>query len=304
MKQKLGVYTAITFAMIFWALSFIWYKQVYVYYNPITTVFFRLILSSAFLYIVTLSLRKLQRMRKEDMPLFILATFFEPFLYFLGESFGVKFVSSTLAAVIVSTIPLFSPVATAFFFRERLSMINLSGLVISVAGVFVVILSQSQGNVTASPIGIACLSLAVAAAIGYSIIIRKLTEKYNSFTIVTYQNSLGILFFAPLFFVFEYNHFIHVPFNTEVLVPLLQLSVFASTFAFVFFTYAIRNIGVTKANIFANMIPVFTAFFAWLLLNESLGMLKMLGIGIVLIGLYLSQTSLNPSKMLIKSRKN
>jgi drug/metabolite transporter (DMT)-like permease len=121
---------------------------------------------------------------------------------------------------------------------------------------------------------------------------------------VTYQNSLGILFFAPLFFVFEYNHFIHVPFNTEVLVPLLQLSVFASTFAFVFFTYAIRNIGVTKANIFANMIPVFTAFFAWLLLNESLGMLKMLGIGIVLIGLYLSQTSLNPSKMLIKSRKN
>jgi len=302
MKQKLGVYAAVTFAMIFWALSFIWYKQVYEYYNPITTVLFRLVLSSAFLYIVTLSMKKLQRMRKKDLPLFILATFFEPFLYFLGESFGVKFVSSTLAAVIVSTIPLFSPVATAFFFRERLSFINLSGLVISVVGVFVVILSQSQGGVTASPLGIACLSLAVVAAIGYSIVIRKLTEKYNSFTIVTYQNSLGILFFAPLFFIFEYRNFIQVPFNSEVLVPLLQLSIFASTFAFVFFTYAISNIGVTKANIFANTIPVFTAFFAWFLLDEALGMLKMLGIGVVLIGLYMSQVQFTRQKLMVKKQ--
>jgi len=32
--------------------------------------------------------------------------FFEPFLYFIGESFGLVYISSTIAAVIVATIPL------------------------------------------------------------------------------------------------------------------------------------------------------------------------------------------------------
>ncbi|MDA3780036.1 MAG: EamA family transporter, partial [Bacteroidales bacterium] len=69
------------FAMIFWSFTFVWYKVVYQYYNPITTVFFRLILSSAFLLILTYPLKKLQKINIKDFKQFALVTFFQPFLY-------------------------------------------------------------------------------------------------------------------------------------------------------------------------------------------------------------------------------
>jgi drug/metabolite transporter (DMT)-like permease len=75
----------------------------------------------------------------------------------------------------------------------------------------------------------------------------------------------------------------------EVIVPLLNLGVFASTFAFIFFTYAIKNLGITRANIFTNAIPVLTAIFAYFILGESITTVKMIGILVVIFGLFLSQ---------------
>ena len=53
--------------------------------------------------------------------LFLLMALFEPFIYFLGESYGLLYVSSTVAAVIVATIPLISPLFAWYFFREKLN---------------------------------------------------------------------------------------------------------------------------------------------------------------------------------------
>ncbi len=41
MKSSLPrVYVAMVFAMVLWAFTFIWYKQVNIYYEPVTVVFF------------------------------------------------------------------------------------------------------------------------------------------------------------------------------------------------------------------------------------------------------------------------
>ncbi|NQU81742.1 MAG: EamA family transporter [Bacteroidetes bacterium] len=47
--------------------------------------------------------------------------------------------------------------------------------------------------------------------------------------------------------------------------------------------------GASKANIFANLIPVFTAIFAFFLLKEILPLRKIIGITIVITGVFLSQ---------------
>ena len=40
----------------------------------------------------------------------------------MGESFGLLYVSSTVGAIIVATIPLFSPIAASRFHGEKLSV--------------------------------------------------------------------------------------------------------------------------------------------------------------------------------------
>lgn len=288
-KKMVGIYLSAFFAMVFWSLSFIWYKEVLVLYKPVSLVLLRLIISSILLFVVVASIGKLNKIRKEDIKTFIFLSFLSPFLYFLGESSGVNLTPSTLAAVIIATIPLFSPIGAYFYLKEKITLMNFLGIVISIVGVGFVIFHRGINFTDVNPLGVAFLFLAVVSGLGYSIVVKKLTDKYNVYSIVAYQNFIGIFFFLPLFFWLDYKQFVQVVPTWEVIVPLLNLGVFASTFAFIFFTYAIKNLGISKANIFTNAIPVLTAVFAYFMLGEEITPMKILGIMIVVFGLFLSQ---------------
>ncbi|HRW64015.1 MAG TPA: DMT family transporter [Bacteroidales bacterium] len=299
-KSTFTAYVAVILAMIFWSFTFIWYKIVYEYYNPITTVFFRLIISSIILFALMYPLKKLQKIQKGDFKYFLMVAFFEPFLYFIGESYGIKYVSTTLTAVIIATIPLFNSFTSSYFFNEKMTRMNIVGVVFSIVGVGIMIFDKNEGF-SASTFGIGMLFLAVAAAVGYAIFIKKLTEKYNSITIVTYHNFIGIFLFAPLFFIIDFKDFLQTGFSAKAWVPLLELAFFGSSFAFIFFTFAIQRIGIGKANAFTNAIPVITAIIAYFILGEIISFSKITGILIVIGGLFLSQMKTSGLRQRIRS---
>ncbi len=288
-KNLLKIYLSAILAMVFWSFSFIWYKEVLVLYRPISLVLMRLIISSVFLFILTLSLGKLNKLNKSDLKLFLTLSLFQPFLYFLGESYGVDMVPTTVASVIISTIPLLSPIGAYYVLKERVTLMNIIGILVSILGVGLVIFHQGFSLVDVHPAGVAYLFVAVAAAIGYSLLIKRLSVKYNVFSIVTYQNTIGIIYFFPLFLLVDFKEFITITPTWDVIFPLFKLGIFASTFAFIFFTFAIKKLGVTRANIFTNAIPILTAIFAYFLLDEALTSLKMIGIVIAVSGLFISQ---------------
>ena len=276
------------FAILFWGFSFVWSKQVLEIYKPITVIYIRLILSVLFLFLVGKILNKLEKIDKKDYRMFLFIAFFEPFTYFIGENFGLTHVSSTVAAVIISTIPLFSIVAAYFFTKERIGLGNFFGIVLSIIGVFLVILKDNL-QFNASLFGIGFMFLAVLAAVSYSVVVLKIAKKYNVFSIIFYQNLIGIVMFTPIFFLFDLKDFIEIPFSWTTWLPLIKLAVFASTFAFMLFTYGIKHLGVTRANTISNLIPIVTAVFSFFVLNERLSNMNMFGIFIVVVGLILSQ---------------
>ena len=288
MSKKAILYSALVFAMFLWGLTFVLFKVAYESYQPLTIIFLRLVISVLFLFIFALLLNKLQPVKRKDYKYIIILSLFEPFLYFLGESFGLTYVSPTMGAVIISTIPLIVPIAAYFMYREKLSVLNWIGLTISFSGVLTVILS-SDSNVNIRLKGALLMFLAVFSAVGYSLTVKKLAHRYNGFTITAYQNSLGILWFLPLFLIFDLNSFIHTIPSRSSLYALLYLAIFGSSITFVIFTAAVKEIGTSKANIFTNLIPVFAALFSYIILKEPMPGLKILGITLVLAGLLMSQ---------------
>ena len=289
MGQKKGVvYLAVVFAMVFWAFSFVWVKEVYVAYGPLTTVFFRLIIATLLMLIYGWISKRLLKIDKKDYRTFLLLAFFEPFLYFMGESFGLKYVSSTMGAIIIATIPLFSPIAASRFHGEKLSLRNFIGIILSFIGVGIVVFDDSL-NFIASPLGIALEFLAVFSAIAYTVVLKDLSHKYNATTIITYQNFIGIFFFLPFWLIFESKTLMTTSFNLPAFIAILKLAIFASCLAFILYTYSLKNLGINNANIFINIIPVLTAVFAWYILNEPLTFRKMVGIAVVIAGLFIAQ---------------
>lgn len=288
--QNIRLYLSIVAAMVFWSVSFIWTRVAIESFPPVTLITLRLIIASALLFIVSKTAGKFQKMRKEDWKWFFLLAFFEPFMYYIGETYGLTMVASTLASVIVSTIPLFAPILAYVVLREKIGWANVSGIVVSLAGVFLVIY-EPNGGFSANPLGIALLFLAVFSAVCYTTTLRKISTHYSTINVIFYQSIVGLVFFIPTFFIVDFSDINTIHVTKEAMGALLMLSVFASVIAFVLFAGVVRKIGVAKTNVFVNLIPVFTAIFAWWVLGEQLSWLKISGIFIVISGLFVSQFS-------------
>ncbi len=275
-------------AMVFWGFSFIWSSHLLLSYHPVTIIFIRLIISTAFLFLMMLLSGQFRPVSRGDYKLFFLSALFNPFLYFLCENYGLKYSSPTIAAVIIATIPVFAPLIGYLSFRERLAGLNLAGIGISFVGVVLMLITRSF-SLAVDARGVLFLFGAVFSALLYSVTLRKLTERYSALMIVAVQNFLGIFLFLPFFLGFEAAQAFAVPLEAGNIIAMLLLAILASSLAFVLFAHSVKLLGISKSNVFSNLIPVFTAIFSYVLIGESFTFRKMAGIGLVIAGVYLTE---------------
>jgi drug/metabolite transporter (DMT)-like permease len=287
-KKIFGTYGAVILAMIFWSVSFIWFKMANDVYRPITIVYIRLVISVILLSVFLFFTRNFVKIKKKDRKLFILLAVFEPFLYFLGESFGLTYVSATVGSVLISTIPVIATLGAWIIFRERLKLINYAGIILSFIGVIVFIINK-DGSLSFNLKGLILMTLAVFSAVGYNLTLSRLVGSYGPVFIVNIQNVIGAILFLPVFLIFEVRPLSTTPFDISHFLPIIELSIFASCGAFILFAYSVKNMGITKANIFSNCIPIFTAIFSFIMLGEKLTFQNILGMAIVIAGLFMSQ---------------
>ncbi len=274
--------------MIFWAFSFIWFKEANKTFHPITIIFIRLSFSVIILTSYLFITKKFMKIKKGDKKVFLMLALFEPFFYFLGESFGLTFVSATVCSVLISIIPVFAAIGAWLIFKERLKAVNYAGIIFSFIGILVFILNK-DGNISFNTKGLALLFLAIVSAVGYNLTLSRLVGTYSPVYIVSVQNIIGASLFLPLFLILDLKHFINTPFTFNMFKPIIELAVFASCGAFILFAFSVRNIGISKANVFTNSIPVFTALFSFILFGEKLTVQNIIGMVIIIAGLFMSQ---------------
>jgi drug/metabolite transporter (DMT)-like permease len=274
--------------MIFWSFSFLWFKIANKTFHPITIVFIRLLFSVILMTVFLILTNNYMKIKKGDRKLFLMLALFEPFVYFLGESFGLTYVSATVCSVFISTIPVFATIGAWLIFKERLKAINYAGIITSFIGVIVFILN-SDGSISFNIKGLGLLLLAVLSAVGYNLTLSRLVGTYTPVYIVNVQNLIGAVLFLPLFLILDFKHFISIPLTFDMFKPIIELSIFASCGAFILFAWSVRNMGITKANVFSNCIPVFTALFSFILIGEKLTVQNIVGMAIVTGGLFMSQ---------------
>lgn len=288
MNNKIRIYGGVTLAMIFWAFSFIWFKMANKVFPPVTIIFIRLILAITILSSYLALKKKFVKIRKEDMKLFLMLALFEPFLYFLGESFGLTYVSATVGSVVISTIPVIASIGAWIIFRERLRKINYAGIILSFIGILVFVLDKN-GTISLSTKGLLLLLLAVFSASGYNLTLSRLVGNYSPVFIVNVQSIVGAILFFPVFMFLDFKHLLATPFTLSSFVPVLELAVFTSCGAFILFGYSVRNMGVSRANVFTNFIPLMTALFSFILMGDKLTFRNILGMVIVIAGVFMSQ---------------
>ncbi len=288
-RQTLAGYIAITFAMLFWGMSFVWTKQLLNAGFPVfTIVFLRLVIASAIFVTLFKIQHKLEKIQKGDWKWFFLLAFFEPFLYFIGEDFGMMFVEASVASVMIALIPIVVSITMHFAEGEALRSEFFIGTIVSIIGVFIMTFGFG-GALHVSFKGVAILMLAVLAAASYSVMLSRLLKTYSPVTVTTMQNLLAIPFYLPFVCIFDLRQWGGLPWTCNLVLCLLCLAVFCSAGAYMCYSYAARQISVTKVSVFANAIPIVTLVCATIIGQETITAQKCVGVVLVVLGVIVSQ---------------
>lgn len=311
---KITPYIAIVAAMLIWAGAGIAVKEALVIFSPLTLIVMRFTLAVLLMLSIGLLFRHnsivgLQRVEKKHIPLFLLGGLFQPFLYFIFETYTYQsFSSPTVAEALLSTQPVMAPLFAWVLLRERVTRNNILGILLSTLGVMMLLmmgggpLAMGDGAIGK---GVLLAVLTVSMSVSYSVVLRRIPTHYTPLSIVFYVQSFALVLFYVLWGVMDRGNGVLGDEGIRLLgegqwvkslLSVGYLAVLASVTAFILFCYTVRKIGVTRANVFNNVRPVFTAILMWMIFGEILPIWKIIGIIIIIIGLFISQKQEKGSK--------
>ncbi len=292
-------YIAIILSMILWSASGIAVKDALTSFSPLTLIVVRFALAVLFMFAIGKTARhsalfRLQKVDKKDLPLFLLAGLFQPFLYYIAETYTYDLISTpTIAETLLSIAPVLAPLFGWAFLKEKITLRMVAGILVSTVGVGVLVLAGTTDFAIGNYRGVLLAVMAVMFALGANVMLRRIPAQYNPLTIIFYTQLVSFVLFC---FLWAFTDMRSVT-PSEIAIgivtewkPLAYLAVMSSAAAFMLYCYGVRIVGIVKANIFNNIRPIFTALIMLIGFSEQLPWEKWLGIAVIITGLFLCQT--------------
>ena len=264
--SKAVVYLLSVVAIVLWGMSYIWSDRLIALDVPIF--FFvpiRIFIAGVILLLFNIITKEFRPIARKDLLKFAFLALFEPLIYFLCETYGIKETGSpTISAMIIASVPIFSVGAGALFFKERVSALNIFGIAVTLAGICLVLLKQGgeEGVPQNFVLGVILLMVAVFSEVGHASLTKLLADGYKPQVIVMYQFLIGTVYFLPFFLTKGVENFDARLLSWDVLEPVLCLAVLCSSLAFSLWAMTIKRLGVSKSSVFLAMMCVATALVA------------------------------------------
>lgn len=202
--------------------------------------------------------------------------------------FGVNRVPAGFASLISSTMPLFTACLSLLLLKVRLTPLGIVGLVIGFGGTAVLASPALDGD--AKLIGaIALLFSAIAWAFG------TVFMKWKDFSAVTPIMLVGVQLWMSAIVLLPFAVVVEGVGDTDwsmgLLVPLLYAAIPANAVTFTLMATVVRRATPTQAAATAYLIPLFGVFFGWLIRDELLGRVELLGGLLVVVGVCIVVTA-------------
>ncbi len=289
-RKTILIYVKLMLTAIFWGGTFIAGRVVAKEVGPFSAAFFRFAIASSFLTLIVWRIDgKLILPKKKQMVPVILLGLTGVFTYNVFFFKGLKLINAGRASIIIANNPIFIAILSAYFFKEKLNLIKVIGIIISVTGAIIVISKGNlneivQGNIGRGEIFIFC---SVLSWVVYSLIGKVVMADLSPISSVFYSCVIGTFFlFFPACFEGILNNFHHYPITAWL--GILYLGIFGTVVGFVWYYEGIKKIGPTKASLFINFVPVSAVILAFMILDEPITLSLLIGTILVCAGVYLT----------------
>jgi drug/metabolite transporter (DMT)-like permease len=280
--ERIRALLAITVTVIFWGWSYICTKRLLMVFTPFQIAAGRYLIAVLLLVPGGLITQRLRPVSRHDLPRLLVAGFVGICAYFILENFGLRLTTAGMASLIIATIPVINTVVATFFLKQRASFGVWLGVILSVVGVAVVIGGNALSN--RSMWGNFLIFAAAITWVGYTLLNQPLSQKYDAFSINTWQAVVG----AAFLFVLAMIEGKALPgITVGIMADLLFLAVCCSALGYIFYTYALRHLGSIVVTTFINFMPVLGVLGGVFILGERLTGPQITGGLIIILGVTL-----------------
>lgn len=202
------------------------------------------------------------------------------------STWGVKYISSGLGAIIGAVFPLWI-VIISFFKGERLSKGAVIGLLVSFGGVCLVFYDYLADFLKPDfRFGILLSLIATFTWAFGSMYTKKKAASFNPYF------SLGLQMMISSVLLFAYTGATGTSISVtqipaESWWSIAYLVIFGSVFTFIAFIYALQHLPAEVSSVYAYINPIVAVILGSVIFNEPLTIMIMIGGGVTLSGLYL-----------------
>jgi drug/metabolite transporter (DMT)-like permease len=287
------IYVKLLLMSVFWGGTFIAGRVIAQDVEPFSAAFSRFAIASVLLLLLTWKVEgKLPGVKKGQVIPIILLGMTGIFGYNVFFFNGLKTIAAGRASIIVATNPIFITALSSVIFKERLNLIKVAGIIISVTGAMIVITRGNLAQIFSGSLGRGELYIfgCVFSWVAYSLIGKGVMAELSPLLSVSYSSLVGTAaLLMPAYFEGVTQDFMH--YSQSSWLGFLYLAFFGSVLGFRWYYEGINRLGPTKASTFINFVPISGVVLAFLVLGEPIT-LSLLGGGILVsVGVYLTNTT-------------
>ena len=296
MFKKLTVnnYFLLVILSAIWGSAFFAIKIGLESFSPITVASLRLSIASLFLLFFFYIQKKKIFFTAQIIYLLIIIGIIGNFIPFFLISWAEQHIPSSTAGMLMAIGPIITLVMSHFLTKsDKFTIIKIVSISIGFIGVLFIFSTNSFGNlVEYNFIDLIAKFLVIIAAFGYmlsNIIAYEKLNQLDSFSITTFATTFGAIFSIPFFLIdISFNNY-NYTFNYNSILAVIYLGIFPTAIAFQFRYYITKTSGPVFLSYVAYLIPAFALIWGYILLSEKIGLNSLIGILLILIGVYLGQ---------------
>lgn len=279
----------------FWGSSFVVVKIVLAEgLTPVAVATFRFLVAGGLFLVALLFEKSVDSdyrllVEKRDFPTLLFLAFTGVTFFFTFQYIGIQMAGASVAAIFVCLLsPILIAIFSARIFKEKLTKKQVSGIGIAAVGTFLVITEGVLGFETGRDLFFGSLILLSTPILwtAYSLVGKRVLEKYDSFLVVAYVTMLGGLFLLP-FSLAENSLHLMFTMSFHAWLAILFLSLTCSLIGYYIWFYVLNQVGAAVTSSFLFGEPLVTVLLAMVFIGEEASLFVLLGGALIFVGVYL-----------------
>ncbi|QZA79661.1 DMT family transporter [Deefgea piscis] len=285
-----ATYSKLALVSLIWGGTFVAGRYLSADVPPLLSACLRFFLASmTLIIIISIKNNLIIELSKSQILRLITLGFFGVFSYNIFFFYGLHYTDASRASLIVALNPALIALTAFFIEKEKISRINLIGIIGCVVGAITVILSKSTISNSNSELwkGDLLILGCVISWVIYTVFAKKIVLEIGPIHTVTYSvvAGTGMLFMALIFQDGDTISAMTLITQKQIL-SLVYLGVIGSAIAYILYYDGIQSIGATKAGGFIALNPLSAVILSFLILGENLSISMLLGGIIAITGIY------------------